>query len=47
MPKILILGEAWGADEELQRIPFSGAAGYELNRMLSEAKIDKITGLKI
>jgi uracil-DNA glycosylase family 4 len=42
MPKILILGEAWGADEELQRIPFSGAAGYELNRMLFEAKIDKI-----
>lgn len=41
MPKIYLLGEAWGEKEELLRLPFQGPAGFELNRMLKEAGIDK------
>lgn len=37
--RIMIVGEAPGADEEIQGIPFVGASGQELNRMLSEAGI--------
>ena len=37
--KIALVGEAWGAEEERQRTPFVGAAGYELTRMLEEAGI--------
>ena len=36
---ILILGEAWGAEEEKQRAPFVGASGYHLTKMLAEAGI--------
>jgi len=36
-PKILIVGEAWGADEEKMRLPFVGVSGQELWRMLGEA----------
>jgi uracil-DNA glycosylase len=36
-PKILIVGEAWGADEEKARLPFVGVSGQELWRMLGEA----------
>ncbi len=36
---ISIVGEAWGEQEERQRSPFVGAAGYELTRMLDEAGI--------
>lgn len=39
MTDVVILGEAWGAEEEKQRSPFVGASGYELTRMLSEAGI--------
>lgn len=39
MTNVVILGEAWGAEEEKQRSPFVGASGYELTRMLSEAGI--------
>lgn len=35
----MILGEAPGADEERQGVPFVGASGSELNRMLHEAGI--------
>lgn len=42
MTDIFILGEAWGEQEELLRMPFVGAAGYELNRMLTEAGIDRM-----
>jgi uracil-DNA glycosylase len=39
MPQIMILGEAWGADEKRTGLPFQGAAGYHLNLMLQEAGI--------
>lgn len=38
---ILILGEAWGAEEAQIGLPFVGAAGRELNRMLEEAGIQR------
>ena len=38
---IFILGEAWGADEAAIGLPFVGASGRELNRMLEEAEIDR------
>ena len=37
--KIMIVGEAYGAEEELRGEPFLGASGQELNRMLAEAGI--------
>lgn len=37
--RIMLVGEAPGADEERQGIPFVGASGQELNRMLHEAGI--------
>jgi len=39
-PKILVLGEAWGQEEEFLRRPFVGPSGQELMRMLAEAGID-------
>jgi DNA polymerase len=36
---IMLVGEAWGETEERSGIPFSGASGQELNRMLQEAGI--------
>ena len=38
---IVIIGEAWGAEEEAQRTPFVGSSGYELTRMLEEAGIHR------
>jgi len=35
----MIVGEAWGAEEERSGQPFMGASGQELNRMLHEAGI--------
>jgi uracil-DNA glycosylase family 4 len=37
--KIMIVGEAWGEQEENTRQPFQGASGQELNKMLHEAGI--------
>lgn len=37
--KIMIVGEAWGGDEERTLKPFVGVSGQELNRMLQEAGI--------
>lgn len=37
--KIMIVGEAWGADEERTQTPFVGVSGQELNRMLHESGI--------
>jgi uracil-DNA glycosylase len=37
---ICLIGEAPGADEDQQGIPFCGASGRELDRMLAEAGID-------
>lgn len=36
---IMVVGEAWGEEEERQRAPFVGASGRELTRMLEEAGI--------
>lgn len=36
-PRILICGEAWGADEEKMKLPFVGVSGQELWRLLGEA----------
>lgn len=36
-PRILLVGEAWGADEEKMRLPFVGVSGQELWRILGEA----------
>lgn len=37
--RIMLVGEAPGAEEEEKGIPFIGASGQELNRMLGEAGI--------
>lgn len=37
--RIMLVGEAWGDDEEREGRPFVGASGQELNRMLQEAGI--------
>src|SRR6266705_1173379 len=39
--KIAIVGESWGAEEEIQRAPFVGTSGWELTKMLSEAGIHR------
>lgn len=43
MPKIVIVGEAWGQHEETIQHPFVGAAGHELLRMLDTAGIISLT----
>lgn len=42
MTKIAIVGEAWGAEEEILRLPFQGPAGYCLNKMLEEVGIRRV-----
>jgi len=37
--RIMLVGEAWGAEEERTGLPFQGTSGQELNRMLHEAGI--------
>jgi uracil-DNA glycosylase len=39
-PRILLVGEAWGADEEKAKLPFVGVSGQELWRMLGQAFAD-------
>ncbi|GAH52683.1 unnamed protein product, partial [marine sediment metagenome] len=39
--KIMLIGEAPGADEEATGIPFVGGAGKVLNRLLQDAGIDR------
>lgn len=39
--EIVIVGEAWGYDESIAKIPFVGASGSELTRILSDAGIDR------
>jgi uracil-DNA glycosylase len=39
-PRVLIVGEAWGATEEAQRTAFVGESGKLLDRMLRESKVD-------
>lgn len=38
--QIMLLGEAWGAQEELEKRPFVGQAGQLLDKMLAEAGIE-------
>lgn len=37
--RIMLVGEAWGENEERAQTPFVGVSGQELNRMLQEAGI--------
>ena len=39
--RVMIVGEAWGYDEERLGQPFVGASGSELNRMLQAAGMDR------
>lgn len=39
--RIMLVGEAWGAEEELKRLPFVGEAGKELDRMLFDAGLQR------
>lgn len=39
--RIAIVGEAWGEQERITGLPFQGASGMELNRMLKEAGINR------
>lgn len=39
--KIVIVGEAWGAEEDRLKQPFVGTSGTELNRMLADAGIQR------
>ena len=39
--KIVIVGEAWGYEEALSKVPFVGASGSELTRILKDAGIDR------
>jgi len=41
MPSIVIVGEAWGEQEEIARAPFVGPSGWHLTQMLSEAGIHR------
>lgn len=34
---IMVVGEAWGEEEERTHVPFSGRSGQELNKMLGDA----------
>ena len=38
--RIVVVGEAWGYEEQQAKQPFVGQSGQELQRMLSEAGID-------
>ena len=35
--RVVLVGEAWGENEELLRVPFVGWSGYELSKILHEA----------
>lgn len=39
--KIVIVGEAWGFEEHLAKVPFMGSSGSELTRILAEAGISR------
>jgi len=41
MTDIVLIGEAWGEEEERQGKAFVGGSGYLLNRMLEQAGIDR------
>ena len=39
--KIALIGDFWSAEDAAQRAPFTGAAGWNLNKMLDEAGIHR------
>ena len=39
--RIALVGEAWGKDEELIKLPFIGYSGQELTRLLADAEIKR------
>lgn len=39
--KIVIIGEAWGYEENLSKVPFVGASGSEFTRILADAGINR------
>lgn len=41
--KVMVVGEAWGAEEERRGQPFMGASGHELDKMLAEAGMNRST----
>lgn len=43
--RVVLVGEAWGREEAHSHSPFVGASGKELNRMLSEAGLDRASVL--
>lgn len=43
MPRIVLVGEAWGENEDLLKQPFVGTSGVELLRMMSEAELLPLT----
>ncbi len=42
-PKVLIIGEGPGADEDRQGLPFVGAAGQYLDKWLNAINLDRIS----
>lgn len=41
--RIMVVGESWGSEEDARKLPFVGASGKELDRILSDAGIDPAT----
>jgi uracil-DNA glycosylase family 4 len=39
--RVVIVGEAWGFEEAAATLPFVGASGSELTRILTDAGIDR------
>jgi len=39
--KLVLVGEAWGYDEFIAKVPFVGASGSELTRILADAGVDR------
>lgn len=39
--EVVLIGEAWGADEDQAKKPFVGMSGQELTRILADAKLDR------
>ena len=42
---IMIVGEAWGRQESIEKLPFVGGSGQELTRILADGGIDRNTCL--
>ena len=38
-PRLLLVGESWGQNEDVWKLPFVGHSGKELIRMLGDARV--------